>query len=158
MARDWVIKSISITADDAKIAARVGNLSKFTRECLRRWSAWSEGEGKHAAPNVFTRKGACPPSSSCIVCWPGGAPTMHDWDRYLGVDPERRNTANPDPFVGSATYHGPEVGDLEWLRSRVPETFTITDIESQGNEPAHRSQPAPVPQSFIGKLLNLLQK
>ena len=44
--RDWVIKSISITTKDAKIAAKVGNLSKFVRICLRRYEAWSESARK----------------------------------------------------------------------------------------------------------------
>ena len=155
MGRDWVIKSISITKEDAEIAARVGNLSKFTRACLRRWAAWSEGEGKHATPSVFNRAGACPPQTGCLVCWPGGAPLMHHWDMFMGVNPDAR-----DLREGSGVhreYIGPEVGNLEWLRAQVPETFSIRDIDATGNAtPEARSKPKS--RSIISKMLKFLGK
>jgi len=157
MARDWVIKSISITTEDAKIAAKVGNLSKFTRVCLRRWSAWEAGQGKHAQPGVFAREGVCSPQSNCVVCWPHGTPEMEHWDRYLGVNPEIRLLRNPDPRT-AREYLGPEVGDLEWFRDQVPSTFEITEIDSKGNETPDIARPGAKRPNLLRRMLNFLGK
>jgi hypothetical protein len=155
--RDWVIKSISITVDDAKLADQVGNLSKFVRISLRRWAAWEKDQGQHAQPGVFSRKGACVPTSNCIVCWPDGSPPMEAWDRFSGRNPELRHIRNFDDDPGTHIgYAGPEVGDLDWIRSQVPAMFSVEHIDATGNEKAVRDAPKKKSRSFIGKMLNLL--
>jgi len=52
-------------------------------------------------------------------------------------------------------YEGPEVGNLEWLRSTIDDSFPIEGINAQGN-----SKPSFVqkPDSLIGKWLKKLKK
>tara|TARA_Y100000310_G_scaffold261561_1_gene270958 strand:+ start:1550 stop:1798 length:249 start_codon:yes stop_codon:yes gene_type:complete len=81
---------------------------------------------------------------------------MHYWDMYLGIDPKRRDTQNPDPFVGANSYIGPEVGNMDWLLAQVPETFSVRDIDAQGNaKPESRSKPKA--RSIIRKMLKFLR-
>jgi len=156
MKKNWVIKSISIEVEDAKIADRVGNLSKFVRVCLRRWAAFEEQKGQHKTPGVLERLGVCLPSSNCVVCWPNGAPSEHHFAMYRGVDPSSLNESTrslrPPPYVG------PEVENLEWLRRQVPEMFEIEGIDAKGNEPVTRTKKKVKRRSIISRMLNLLHK
>jgi len=162
MKKNWVIKSISIEVEDAKIADRVGNLSKFVRVCLRRWAAFEEQQGQHKTPGVLDRLGVCLPSSNCIVCWPNGVPSEHAFALYKGVDPASLNetTMSLAGQINNPTipYTGPEVMNLDWLRRQVPEMFEISQIDAKGNEPAIRTKKKAKRRSIISRMLNILQK
>lgn len=149
MRKNWVIKSISIEVADAEIASRVGNLSKFVRVCLRRWAAFEEQKGMHKTPGVLDRLGVCLPSSGCIVCWPSGAPPEAAWAQFMGINTDT---------TSSTEYTGPEVGDLEVLRAQIPEIFSISEIQSKGNEPVIRSPPKKKSRSLISRALKFLGK
>jgi len=127
---DWVIKSISITPADAAVARKVGNLSKFVRICLRRWEVHETTQNlNHKQPGVHDRLGFCSPSTHCVLCWPDGVPKDHDWRIYRGKSPMTTTGST------EVAYHGPEVGDKEWLLSTVDPPFSIEKIDARGNEP-----------------------
>lgn len=77
--------SISLDPETHAIADRVGNLSGFVRDCLRRWNAYDLAE--HIQPeraDIPLGKKCFPRHSRgcCILCWPDGAPTQEDWSYY----------------------------------------------------------------------------
>jgi len=160
---DWVIKSISITAEDAKTVQKIGNLSKFVRECLRRWALHEQTSVMlHRQPGIQERLGVCLPRSLCPVCWPDGVPTEHHFAMWRGSDPQSLNETqlslsgqiNNSP----APYHGPEVGNIEWLRSTIGQPFDISDIEHTGNEKPKKTKKDQAQKSIISRMLNFLHK
>ena len=160
--KDWVIKSISIESEDAQIIRDQGpgfNLSKFVRECLRRHAHHQEQMSMlHRQPGIQERLGVCLPRSMCPVCWPEGTPSEYHFDLFNGKDPSRRNESQLS-VAGQINYRevpyvGPEVGNLEWLRSTIDPKFSIEGINGFGNEkPDSRTKP----DSFIGKMLKKLR-
>jgi len=160
--KDWVIKSVSIEAGDAQIIRDQGagfNLSKFVRECLRRHALHEETMSMlHRQPGIQERLGFCLPRSMCPVCWPEGAPTEYHFAMFNGKDPKGLNERIPGIAAQinhpPTPYEGPEVGNVEWLRSTITPKFPIQDIPSNGNaKPDSRSKP----DSFISKMLKKLR-
>lgn len=161
--KDWVIKSISIEAGDAQIIRDQGmgfNLSKFVRECLRRHAHHQEQMSMlHRQPGIQERLGVCLPRSMCPVCWPEGSPSEHNFAIFVGKDPQSLNESqlSIEGQINHAPipYEGPEVGNMEWLRSTIDQKFSIEGISSRGNEkPDSRKKP----RGFISKVLKKLGK
>jgi|TARA_Y100001951_G_scaffold85023_1_gene74712 hypothetical protein len=142
------IRSISLDAETFQIAKTIPNFSKFVRECLRRHQ---NHEGKlsmiHRQPGVFERTGFCLPSSLCPVCWIDGVATDHNFDLYMGRDPQDRNRSSRsvDESINHppTPYEGPEVGNREWLLSTIGAPFPISGIDAVGNaKPQNRKKPS----------------
>jgi len=92
----------------------------------------------------------------CPVCWPEGAPTEYNFDLFRGKDPRERNESSKAiDAPPSMPYEGPEVANLEWLRSTIDEAFPIDGIDARGN-----AKPSFVekPDSLISKLRKKWQK
>ena len=144
---DWVIKSVSIEHSDAEIIRRQGprfNLSRFVRECLRRHDTHEQMASMlHRQPGIQERLGVCLPRSTCPVCWPEGFPSESNFDLFMGKE-----------TTPGVPYTGPEVENLDWLRSTISPAFDIAGIEAKGNaKPNSKSKP----DSFIGKWLKKLR-
>lgn len=161
--KDWVIKSVSIEAGDAQIIRDQGagfNLSKFVRECLRRHAHHQQQMSMlHRQPGIQERLGVCLPRSMCPVCWPEGAPTEYNFAMFRGKDPKSLNesqlSVDGQINYGSIPYTGPEVGNVEWLRSTIAPKFDIGSIPSSGNaKPDSRAKP----DSFISRMLKKMGK
>jgi len=159
---DWVIKSISIEASDAEIIAGQGpgfNLSRFVRTCLRRHALHQEKLSMiHRQPGIQERLGVCLPRSLCPVCWPEGIPTEANFAMWRGKDPSALYSS-PLSLEGQINnpeipYEGPEVGNMEWLRSTMEPAFAIDGIAAHGNA---KSKSNPKPDSLIGKWLKKLR-
>ena len=77
--------SISLDTETYAISERVGNLSGFVRDCLRRWNAYDLGE--HIQPeraDIPLGKKCFPRHAKgcCVLCWPDGPPSPEDWSYY----------------------------------------------------------------------------
>ena len=77
--------SISLDQETYAISERVGNLSGFVRDCLRRWNAYDLAE--HIQPeraDIPLGKKCFPRHARgcCVLCWPDGAPRVEDWSYY----------------------------------------------------------------------------
>ena len=77
--------SISLDPETYEIADRVGNLSAFVRDSLRRWNAYDLGE--HIQPeraDIPLGKKCFPRHAKgcCVLCWPDGPPRVEDWSYY----------------------------------------------------------------------------
>jgi len=161
--KNWIIKSISIEASDAEIIMAQGpgfNLSRFVRVCLRRHALHQEKLSMiHRQPGIQERLGVCLPRSLCPVCWPEGVPTEANFAMWKGKDPQRLNESamsiegqinNPE-----IPYEGPEVGNMEWLRSTISPAFPIAGIAAHGNAKPDSNEK---PDSLIGKWLKKWRK
>jgi len=159
--KNWVIKSISIEHSDAEIIRMQGqgfNLSRFVRVCLRRHALHQEQLSMiHRQPGIQERLGVCLPQSACPVCWPEGTPTEANFAMFKGQDPSELNRARSlESSINNPVqpYTGPEVGDLDWLRSTISPAFNIAGIQAKGNaKPNSKSKS----KSFIGKWLKKLR-
>jgi len=77
--------SISLDPETYEISNRVGNLSAFVRDCLRRWNAYDLSE--HIQPeraDIPLGKKCFPRHAKgcCVLCWPDGPPRVEDWSYY----------------------------------------------------------------------------
>jgi hypothetical protein len=77
--------SISLDPETYEIADRVGNLSAFVRDSLRRWNAYDLSE--HIQPeraDIPLGKKCFPRHAKgcCVLCWPDGPPRPEDWSYY----------------------------------------------------------------------------
>ena len=69
--------SVALDEETYAISRRLGNISEFVRECLRRWNAYETQTHVHP-----TETSKCFPRSKkgcCIICWPDGMPAHDEW-------------------------------------------------------------------------------
>jgi hypothetical protein len=130
------ISSVNLDEETKEISKRVGNLSAFVRECLRRWNAFDAGVHLQPERTEIDLGKKCFPrlkKGCCVICWPDGAPKPEDWSYYMESGGRVVQGKNMDgsPIFQTVPYNN------EWIEEKAREANIVKDF--------------PIPQDTIFK-------
>ena len=151
--------SISLDQETEAIAERIGNLSGFVRDCLRRWNAYDLAE--HIQPEraeIHLGKKCFPRHSRgcCVLCWPDGAPRAEDWSYYMetGGRVVVGKRADDNPIFEVRNYNNKWIEEKAREANIVPQ-FPISDEKTFNYSRKGRSKQGG--KGYLARFLELLR-